>query len=191
MEEIWKDIPNYESLYQVSNLSNVRSLNYNGKKFIKNLKQCIKHKSYYGVGLCKKGIKKEYLTHRLVAEAFLNKENFKSMPYEDRNLIDYNILQVNHKDENMLNDNLDNLEWCTPKYNANHGTRNKKLSLLKCKKIKQYDLDGNFIREWNSITEVNLQLGYLVSSIAKCCNKIKKHKTAYGYKWEFSDKEEN
>lgn len=171
MIEEWKDIEGYEGKYQVSSLGNIKSLNYNGKKEIKQLKPCIKGGNYYGVVLCKNGIKKELQIHRLVAQAFIPNPN--------------NLPEVNHKDENKINNCVDNLEWCTSKYNANYGNRNKKLSLLKNKKVNQYDLQGNFIKQWDSLTEINKQLGFCISSIGKCCNKIKKHKTAYGYKWEY------
>ena len=69
-EEIWRDVPNYEGLYQVSNFGRVKSLNYNHTKREKIMKpQLIK--GYYQIGLCKNGKVKQYLVHRLVALAFI------------------------------------------------------------------------------------------------------------------------
>lgn len=114
MEEIWKDIINYEGKYEVSNLGRVRSLSYNGTGEIKLLKQGTDKKGYKRVGLCKNGKTKHYYVHRLVAITFI--------PNPD----DLSI--VNHKDENPANNNVNNLEWCTSEYNNNYGTRNERAS---------------------------------------------------------------
>lgn len=113
MEEIWKDIENYEGLYQVSNLGRVRSLdrvvtNYRGS-FIKKGEikaQSNLSKGYKGVCLCKDGKQKTHKVHRLVAQAFLPNPN--------------NLPQVNHKDEDKTNNRVDNLEWCDNEYNINY-----------------------------------------------------------------------
>lgn len=114
MEEIWKDIEGYEGLYQVSNLGRVKSLNYkrSGKEGI--LTPTPIYGGYMHINLYKNGKPKPYLIHRLVAQSFIPNPN--------------NLPEVNHKDENKENNSVDNLEWCTSKYNANHGTRNKRVS---------------------------------------------------------------
>jgi hypothetical protein len=106
MQEIWKDIKGYEGLYQVSNLGRVKSLeryktNWSKKQCVKErvLKPILANTGYYMVVLSKNGITKSVLVHRLVAETFLSNPN--------------NLEQVNHKDENKLNNNIDNLEFCT------------------------------------------------------------------------------
>ena len=114
MEEIWKDIINYEGKYEVSNLGRVRSLSYNGTGEIKLLKPGTNKRGYKRVGLCKNGKTKHYYVHRLVAITFI--------PNPD----DLSI--VNHKDENPANNNVNNLEWCTSEYNNNYGTRNERAS---------------------------------------------------------------
>lgn len=124
-EEIWKDIKNYEGYYQVSNLGRIRSIDryikqYNGYNYStriykgKILKKEIGTRGYYKVVLQKRRKAKTYNVHRLVAETFI--PNPKNLP------------QVNHKDENKLNNIVDNLEWCTSKYNINFGERNAKVA---------------------------------------------------------------
>ncbi len=107
--EIWKDIKGYEGLYQVSNLGNVKSLKIN-----KNLsyRKSGRDRAYLTVSFRKDNASKSYYIHRLVAQTFIpNPEN---KP------------QVNHKDENTMNNCVDNLEWCTTRYNINYGTRSLK-----------------------------------------------------------------
>lgn len=110
--EIWKPINGYEFLYKISNLGNVLSLRTN-----KLLKQNMNTSGYFAVQLCKDGKRKSYLVHRLVAEHFIN--NPKRCP------------EVNHKDEDKSNNVVDNLEWCTRKYNMNYNQLPKKQKILK------------------------------------------------------------
>lgn len=109
MKEIFKDIPNYEGLYQVSNLGNVYSVR--KKICLKPFNVC---GGYKRVTLCSYGVYKHILVHRLVAQAFIDNPN--------------NLPQINHKDENKSNNCVSNLEWCTAKENSNYGTRIKRFS---------------------------------------------------------------
>ena len=108
MQEIWKDIPNYENLYQISNLGRVRSLHnrYKGKQY---LKACPNSKGYLLVSLCKNHTQRAFNIHRLVAEAFIPNPN--------------NLPCINHIDENKLNNAVSNLEWCSYQYNNVYGHR--------------------------------------------------------------------
>ena len=110
----WKDIPGYEGLYQVSNLGEIKSLNYRNTGKEKILKLIKDKKGYFHVNLYKNGKLKNLQVHRLVAMAFIPNHN--------------NYNQVNHKDENTSNNAVENLEWCTAKYNSNYGNRNKKIN---------------------------------------------------------------
>lgn len=116
MKEVWKDIQGYEGLYQVSNLGRVRHLPYTikwgGKLEHRPLKESNQHKNTGGyciVVLSKNSKSKQFLIHRLVAQAFI--------PNPD------NLPEVNHIDEDKTNNKVDNLEWCDRKYNINYGTR--------------------------------------------------------------------
>ena len=155
MIEIWKSIPGYEGLYEVSNTGRVRSLDryvkvgfgayrlHKGK--IINL--TLSNSGYYFVDLTYKYKRKHFYVHRLVAEAFI--------PNPD------NLPQVNHKDEDKTNNIAENLEWCDRKYNMNYGTkieRQKKTNiqngfwtgLSKKEYMKQYvDNNRDKIREIN------------------------------------------
>lgn len=137
--EIWKNIKGYEELYQVSNLGNVRSLDrfvydFNSKSKSKRFKKgkILKVKQtgklYLSAFLSKNNILKKFFVHRLVAEHFIDKTDFKCMPNEDKNKINLDNLFINHIDENPLNNQADNLEWCTIAYNNNYGNRIKKFN---------------------------------------------------------------
>jgi hypothetical protein len=131
MEEIWKPIPNYEGIYEISNTGKVRSLTRtimrsDGKKLPingKELKQYIGKDGYYKVKLCKDGAMTNFPVHRLVALTFIS--NLNHLPV------------VNHKDENKLNNNVNNLEWCTYEYNNNYGTKKERISQTMKEKFKK------------------------------------------------------
>ena len=165
-KEIWKDVPNYEGLYQVSNLGNVKSLRKD------KILRCKNYSNYNGVILYDGSHKaKTMLIHRLVAQAFI--PNIDNLPC------------INHKDENKKNNNVENLEWCSYKYNNNYGNHNKNNSLAHCKKIYQYKPNGVFIKEWASQIEIQKTLGINQRNISSCCKKTRK--TAGGYIWIFKE----
>lgn len=134
--EIWKDIPGYEGLYQVSSTGKVKSLkrriyDINNKKviFIERdmiLKPSENNKGYYTVKLQKDKQKKTITIHRIVANTFLDNSD--------------NLPQINHIDGNKHNNNVENLEWCDNTYNFKHATDNK---LIKTRKIKVKDIETN------------------------------------------------
>ena len=173
--EVWKtavyDGIVYEGLYRVSNFGRILSLNYNhtGKPGLMN--PGTDKDGYSVVQLWKNGEYKTCLVHRLVAQTFLpNPEN---------------LPQVNHKDEDKTNNfvflNEDgsvdkeksNLEWKTPKGNCNHGTRNERMRKAltngkKSKKVLQFTLDRELIREWPSARECGRN-GFKQSNVSACC----------------------
>lgn len=106
--EVWKDISGYEGLYQVSNLGRVRSLNYNRTGEIRILKPIVNKFGYCVVWLCNESGRNNRQIHRIVADAFLDKVD--------------KFCIVNHKNEIKTDNRVENLEWCTQKYNCNYGT---------------------------------------------------------------------
>lgn len=98
---IWKEIPDYEGIYEVNNIGQIRNST-NGKI----LKQHENPLGYRFIRLSKKGISKKYRVHRLVALCFL--ENPENKPF------------INHLDSNPRNNQLDNLQWCTQSENIQY-----------------------------------------------------------------------
>lgn len=180
--EVWLPVKGYEGLYEVSNYGRVKSLDRyasNGKSIIlykgKILSNLIGSDQYYHVHLYKDGKRKPFLVHRLVADAFLSNDN--------------NKREVNHIDENKLNNCVWNLEWVTSSENANYGTRNKRALETKkqnglFKKVQMLSLDGLFIMEFDSITDAAAYVNGKKSNIWFCCNN--KAKKAYNYKWRYA-----
>lgn len=193
-KEIWKDIKDYEGMYQVSNLGRVRSLdkivngsNQYGAHFIKIrrgklLKLHISNNGYYRVILVSDNKNKNFLIHRLVAKAFIPNPN--------------NLPEINHIDGNKSNNIIDNLEWCNHSYNIQHrinvlGIKMKTEHLQRYRnnqkrKINQYDKQGNFIKQWNCINDITKKLKIPHSNITACCKG--RLNTAHGYKWEYTNK---
>ena len=171
MQEKWKDIKGYEGLYQISNTGKVKSVN---KHII--LKPSKNRKGYLHIILCKNGKTKVGRIHRLVAQAFIpNAENKE---------------QVNHINGIKTDNNVENLEWCTNGENQKHAfslglQTNVGNNNPRARKINQYDLQGNFIKTWNSIYDIEHALNCNRSSIWRCCTH--KYKQSHGYIWRYAD----
>jgi HNH endonuclease/NUMOD4 motif len=180
-----KQVKGYEGRYSVSKDGSVYSEI--SKKF---LKPQVDHNGYLYVNLYDSfGKMKSIKVHRLVASAYI--ENTNNKP------------QVNHKDGNKKNNNVDNLEWATKSENQVHAWDNglqskskknsqhaKNLMLENNKKkrkiVLQFDLDMNLIAEYNSVAEAsNTLFGNVnyVSDISKCCRG--KIKTCKGFVWRY------
>lgn len=118
-DKIWKDIKGYEGLYQVSNAGSVRVLGrYDANGLFRDsqmIKPIESSHGYYVVTLNKNGKSKQFRVHRLVAEAFI--------PNPDK------LPMINHKDENKMNNCVENLEWCDAAYNNNYGNRLNKVAM--------------------------------------------------------------
>lgn len=190
MKEIWKDIFNYEGLYQVSNTGKVKSLerkSFNGHVLITNKERFLKFgnngNGYLFVNLSKDNTQKRLYVHRLVAFAFipnpLNKET------------------VNHKDGNKLNNCVENLEWCSQKENNQHARRTglikiteetkKKISASKRGKLNPHHkrvicLETGII--FDTIKQASDSLGFHKTAVS---NAILNNRKSGGYHFKYYD----
>lgn len=177
--EEWKPVVGFEGLYEVSNFGNVRSLDRttvykNGRVHQtsgKDLAISLNSQGYRKTIFSVNGVHTTPRVCRLVAMAFIPNPN--------------NLPQVNHKDENKLNDCADNLEWCDNKYNMNYGTAPQRRGEKTRKAIEQYTLDGDFVRRWPCASIAEKETGIYHSHIAQCC-KGKLIQTG-GYVWRYAD----
>ena len=172
-KEIWKDIPGYEGLYQVNQWGDIFSF-YTNKK----LKYRIEKGGYKHYILRKNKKQHKMTAHRAVALAFIPNPN--------------NYPVVNHKDENPSNCYVSNLEWCTYQYNAIYNDAHIKRGNHLSKRVYQYNLNGELIREFNSVHEVERELNCLSGNICECIKEVelqnksrKKHLTVKGYFYSY------
>ena len=183
-KEIWKDIPNYEGIYQASNLGRIKSLERtrkgkNGSLVAvkeKILKPQINRNGYYQVCLHKQSIQKTYRVNRLVYEAF-------NGPIPEN-------MQVNHINEIKTDNRLENLNLMTCKENINFGTGiercHNQLINGKCSKsVLQFTLDNILVKEYPSIKQAGRETGFAHTNICACCNG--KYKQAHGFIWRYKE----
>lgn len=174
-KEIWKPIEGYEDRYEISNLGRVKSFarkdsnNHLLKERI--LKPKINRDGYFYLQLCNDGNKKGFFVHRLVACAFIDNP--------------HNYPIINHKDENKLNNNVSNLEWCTVLYNNRYGTKGIRTGKHFAKAVVQLTLEGVYVDTFKSLHEISRKYGYAPINISRCCNHVPRKFSAYGYKWLF------
>lgn len=178
IEEIWKDIPNYEGLYQVSNLGRIKSLkrykqNHSKLQLVeeKILKQYVnKRNGYCYVMLCNNVKEKTCRVHKLVAITFLNNNN------------NYNT--IDHIDGNKQNNCVTNLEWVTQKENIiralKNGLKNNNNQKIK---ITQLSKDMKIIKQFDSILQASKILKLNPSNIVSCLKG--KQKTCGGYIFKY------
>lgn len=187
-EEIWKDIQGYEGLYQVSNLGRVRSLdkivqyakNYEDREVIathhfkgKILKQGV-NSGYLGVVLAKNGSVKDFLVHRLVAQAFVHNDDPEHK------------IQVDHEDTNRRNNHADNLCWVTPRENQKRSIQKGTHAVCNPYKTKQVrDVDTGKI--YSSMTEAENKFGIPHGRISGA---IRSGQRVYGHKFELITKQQ-
>ena len=179
--EIWKDIPGFEGYYQQSTEGRTRSL----KRVVQQsnnrtttvperiLKPKIGKNNYCSVTLVKNGVYSYYLVHFLTLLTFVGPR-----PLDKP--------QINHKDENPLNNSLWNLEYCTANYNINFGNRSKLVSeRLKgrdnawmAKKVCCYDRNGSVLGTFSSYSKAERELGLAGGTVTRC---IQSNKPAKGF----------
>lgn len=181
MNEIWRtieDAPNYE----VSNLGNVR----HKKKKVNRKPQDNGH-GYKIFATKINGKHKNFYIHRCVAKAFLDNPD--------------NLPEVDHINSDRADNRVENLRWCTTKENANFEPHKLNLSRAliengsqagvnnpRAMRILQYDLDENFIREWDYIKQAAKELNILPNSISHCLHG--RTKTSGGFIWRFAEEKQ-
>ena len=166
MTEVWKDIPGYEGIYQVSNQGRVKRSFKKGERIMSGKKA---KDGYIDVILSVNQNKRCYRLHRLVAEAFIPNPNNKP--------------QVNHKDRNKRNNEVGNLEWVTGSENVVHAFATGR-SVHK-RPVVQYTKNMGFVAFWNSIREAGQALRISEHNICSCCND--KLPSAGGYIWRYGE----
>lgn len=187
--EMWRSVVGFEHAYEVSSLGNVRSidrtvsghyLSSDGKFQRKGrpMKTHLNFRGYPRVTLRTKDQKdKTIYVHRLVAEAFVFNPDPKNKTY------------VNHIDGNKLNNTPENLEWTTNAENMKHaydtGLKDRYYvsKFSKTKKIAQYTVDGEFLKEYNSIKEAADATGAKSPNIHHALTGM--YKTSAGFIWKY------
>lgn len=154
MKEVWKEIIEYPN-YQVSDNGRIRNIKTN-----KILKPSVNSNGYLRVTLSKNGKAKQFSVHRLVAGAFIPNDS--------------NYPQVNHKDENKQNNNINNLEWCDNRYNTRYSNSRA-----------VFGYDGQSIIEYDAISDA-VKDGFNVGGIWQAIKKGICHK---GYMWQYKMKD--
>lgn len=177
MNEIWKDIKDYEGLYQVSNLGRVKSLERlttwqdRGRRIMPQriMSLEVTRQGYLRIMLAKEGTRTRFQVHRLVAAAFIQNPN--NLPF------------INHKDEEKANNVVENLEWCTSQYNNTYNDRAIKANEWRRRKIIQYKLNGEYVATWESISKAARETKTNASNICECVNG-NRNKTRNGFMWK-------
>lgn len=158
------DFPNY-AVDECGNVFNIKSgrtkaqQTYHGYKYVQ---------------LHKDGKTRMIQVHRLVAMAYI--PNPEKLPC------------VNHKDEDKLNNNVGNLEWCTHLYNVTYGKHKPLETMIESRKkpVNQYSKNGEFIATYESATEAQRKTGVQQQNISMCCLKRYGSKSAGGFIWEYA-----
>ncbi len=174
-EEVWKQIDK-NAIYLVSNLGAIKTKNslFGRPKLIdyKPLKISIDSTGYYVFNLYRKPTR----VHRVMAEAFIPNPGNKRC--------------INHKNGIKTDNSLENLEWCTHSENTIHAftaglvVSKKRGQNHNAVKVDQLDLNGNYIKTFECMTDAAISLGTsIISGIYAVCMGGKR-KTALGYKWK-------
>ena len=187
MEEIWKPIPGYEGRYEVSSHGRVRSLTRTiklkgpiGQDVLRTIqgqihKPNLQKNGYFLIGLQKSPTERKYFhIHRLVALAFI--PNPQHLP------------QINHKDEVRTNHHVENLEWCSCKYNMHYNGRIERFAKSNRKPVGKFDDAGNLLATFPCAKDAAVEAGLCESAILKCCQGQKWYGHAGGYVYKYLPK---
>ena len=171
--EEWRDLPEFEDKYMVSDQGNVYS---KARKKVLSLKR--NHDGYLRIQIFSGQQQYTYVSvHRLVAKAFI--PNPEDKPF------------INHKNGVKDDNRIENLEWVTQKENIQHAWRTGLARRNKngngSKAVDQFDLEGNYIRTFPSTMEAERVTGAWHGAITKCCKHKPNYRTAGGFKWEYHE----
>lgn len=168
MKEIWKEVNLFGKQYFISNLGFIKN------KHNKILKPYLSSGEYKYICIHEKKHTHHIRIHRIVAQAFIPNPQKLSC--------------VNHKDGNKQNNCVKNLEWVNYSQNVKHGFESGLYQVRKIKatRINQYDLQGNFIKTWDSMRKVEKQYNVSHTALRFCC--LNKIKSCAGYIWRYADK---
>lgn len=169
MKEIWKLIPGLRC-YEASDLGHIRRVG-----TTKPLKGSCDKEGYVQVRLSENNIQFTKKAHRLVALTFLENPN--------------NYPMVNHKNEIKDDNRVENLEWCTAKYNSHYSAKKTYHDSIihRMKPVVQYDLNLNKIGEFESTRAASKALHLNNGHIGNCCNGIYKTCGGFIFKWKSDD----
>lgn len=169
--EEWRSVKDYDGLYEVSNLGNVRSVKTKALKCPYTRKGGRNHGQVFVV-LSRNGVDKHKRVSRLVATAFI--DNPDNTLYKC----------VAHRDGDKSNNAVSNLYWCNKSEmaaeNILHTNEDKKIA------VEQYTLNGKFVREWKSAVDASKELGINRGTIQRCCAG-KLSKQAGGFIWKYKN----
>lgn len=165
MKEEWRSVIGYEGLYEVSSCGQIKSLRKGA------LLTPHKINGYYVIRLCKNGKMKNHKVHRLVAIAFIPNPENKAF--------------VDHIDTNRSNNRVENLRWVTRQENYDNPISQKRQKESVSRDVLQYDLNGNLLNVFSSITEASKITGCRITAIQQvCCGHTY---TSNGYIWRYKD----
>lgn len=174
MNDVWKPIKGFEDIAEISIYGEIHRFKSNTYTY-----GTINNNGYLRATFFVKGKQEFRMVHRLVYETFVGNipEGF----------------EINHKDENKKNNSIFNLELVSHKENCNYGTtvkrsietKNKRNRKTAEKPVIQLTKDGQFVAEYQSITEAQRQTGINNSNICACCNNKPHNKSAGGFVWKY------
>lgn len=170
MCEEWSEVYSYDILFEVSTRGRVRTKHHGKKGYQKDyvyMQPTDNGKGYMRLNLKQSGKQKTVYVHELVALAFIPNPN--------------GYVEVNHKDENKSNNNVENLEWCEHIYNCNYGTSKERIGRKNSVGVLCVETNQVF----NSVIDASETMGVGATAISNCLNG--RSKSSCGYTWRYAN----